>query len=132
MSSILAAATEGGTLQLGSGWFAVNEGANVAIASRARSRIDAAARRLETDTGRAPLAVVADVTDPDAVHDLIDRTVDRFGAPHIVVANAGGPPSGPFDQHDDDAGCGCRTSASPWSAWLLLGLFAVRRRRAGA
>lgn len=41
-------------------------------------------------------AVVTDVGDPDAVDALAQRTVDRFGAVHVVCNNAGVLASGPL------------------------------------
>jgi 3-oxoacyl-[acyl-carrier protein] reductase len=48
-------------------------------------------------------AVVADVTEPAAPARLVEETVERFGALHILVANAGGPPPARALELDDDA-----------------------------
>jgi 3-oxoacyl-[acyl-carrier protein] reductase len=64
------------------------EGAKVAICARDADRLQAAARELPGDV----LALPADVTDPGAPRRLVDAVVQRFGALHILVANAGGPP----------------------------------------
>lgn len=66
----------------------VQEGARVAICARDPDRLRAAAGAL----GRDVLAVPADVTDPAAPGRLVEATVERFGALHVLVANAGGPP----------------------------------------
>lgn len=42
-----------------------------------------------TDSGGRAIAVGADVSDSDAVTSAIDRVVDEFGAPTILVNNAG-------------------------------------------
>ncbi len=97
------------------------EGVQVTIASRSAERLAAAAGRLEIATGHAPHPIVADVTDGAAVRRLIEGTLDHHGALHIMVANAGGPPSGPFDTHDDQA----------WEAAFQLNLLSgVRLARA--
>jgi 3-oxoacyl-[acyl-carrier protein] reductase len=73
------------------------EGCRVAICSRDRDRITAAARTLSEAAGVADdrvLPLVCDVTDEAAVEAAIDETVDTFGALHVLVTNAGGPPSG--------------------------------------
>jgi NAD(P)-dependent dehydrogenase (short-subunit alcohol dehydrogenase family) len=42
--------------------------------------------------GPAPIAVEADVGDPDAVRAAVDRTVESFGTLDILVNNAGAAP----------------------------------------
>jgi 3-oxoacyl-[acyl-carrier protein] reductase len=68
----------------------VDEGASVAINSRDPERLRSTAAEL----GGEVLALPADVTDADAPRRLVEATVERFGALHILVANAGGPPKG--------------------------------------
>lgn len=63
----------------------VAEGARVAITGRNRETLDAAAAEL----GPNVLALVADVTDPQAIEDAVAKTVDKFGKLDIVVPNAG-------------------------------------------
>ncbi len=73
------------------------EGAKVALCSRDRERITAAARSLSDEdniTEDQVLPLVCDVTDEAAVDAAIEETVDTFGALHVLVTNAGGPPSG--------------------------------------
>jgi 3-oxoacyl-[acyl-carrier protein] reductase len=67
----------------------VTEGAAVAIASRSRERIEAAAR----ETGAR--GYVFDSEDLDAVPALIDSVSADLGPIDIYVANTGGPPGGP-------------------------------------
>jgi 3-oxoacyl-[acyl-carrier protein] reductase len=64
------------------------EGAKVVICARNQQALDEAAASMPGET----LAVRADVADPAIPQRLVDVTVDRFGALHILVANAGGPP----------------------------------------
>lgn len=69
----------------------VAEGARVAIASRSRERIDAAAR----DIGAAA-ALVHDSRDLDGVPALLAAVEGRCGGPvEILVVNTGGPPANP-------------------------------------
>jgi 3-oxoacyl-[acyl-carrier protein] reductase len=67
----------------------VQEGARVAISSRSRERIEAAA----ADIGAHPYAW--DSTDLDAAPDLIDRVESDLGPIDVLVTNTGGPPPGP-------------------------------------
>jgi 3-oxoacyl-[acyl-carrier protein] reductase len=68
----------------------VAEGARVAVASRSRERIEAAAAELGA-TG-----VVHDTADLDAAPRLLAEVRERLGAPvEVLVTNTGGPPGGP-------------------------------------
>lgn len=64
-------------------------GANVVIANRDPQSGQHAAKELTEETGVDTLAVPTDVTDPDDVQDLVDRTVDEFGGIDVLVNNAG-------------------------------------------
>lgn len=75
----------------------VQEGARVAMCSRDQDRITKAAREIRAAAGvpeERVLPLVCDVTDDAAVESAIDETVDTFGGLHVLVTNAGGPPSG--------------------------------------
>jgi 3-oxoacyl-[acyl-carrier protein] reductase len=65
-----------------------SEGCRVAINAREPERLARVAAELPGDV----LAIPADVTDPASPPQLVDATVERFGALDILVANAGGPP----------------------------------------
>jgi 3-oxoacyl-[acyl-carrier protein] reductase len=77
----------------------VDEGAKVTICARGAEGL----RRAETELGGDVLAIRADVTEPDAPRRLVEATVERFGALHVLVANAGGPPKARAIDVDDDA-----------------------------
>jgi 3-oxoacyl-[acyl-carrier protein] reductase len=65
----------------------VQEGCAVAICSRKRDRIEAAARELAKD-GRA-LGVPCDVTDENAARNFVGAALKEFGRIDILVNNAG-------------------------------------------
>jgi 3-oxoacyl-[acyl-carrier protein] reductase len=75
------------------------EGAKVAICARGAEALADAEAELAglTDV----LAVQADVTDPAVPAQVVAATVERFGRLDILVANAGGPPSGRSLDVDD-------------------------------
>jgi 3-oxoacyl-[acyl-carrier protein] reductase len=73
------------------------EGASVAINSRDPERL----RSTAAEPGDEVLALPGDVTEPDAPRRLVEATVERFGALHVLVANAGGPPKGRALDVDD-------------------------------
>jgi 3-oxoacyl-[acyl-carrier protein] reductase len=66
----------------------------VAICSRDEARVTSAADDIQDETGTEVLPLVCDVTDEAQVEAAIAETVDTFGGLHVLVTNAGGPPSG--------------------------------------
>jgi 3-oxoacyl-[acyl-carrier protein] reductase len=68
------------------------EGVQVAMCSRDRDRIEAAAATITGDT----VALVADVGSSEGAAKFAADAVDALGGVDILVANAGGPPPGTF------------------------------------
>lgn len=84
----VAAATAG--LGLATAAALVAEGAHVVICGRDRSRLDGALEEL----GPRAVGVVADVSTAEGAAGFVDHAIDHLGGLDILVANAGGPPSG--------------------------------------
>lgn len=78
------------------------EGARVAMCARTERELRAAAEEVRGKTGAAVLAVPADVTRAADVKALVTRVGEAFGGVDVLVANAGGPPRGNFDELTDD------------------------------
>jgi NAD(P)-dependent dehydrogenase (short-subunit alcohol dehydrogenase family) len=68
----------------------VAEGATVVVTGRNRERGDALADSLRADGGEVSF-IRADLTVEDDAHALIDTTIDRYGALHVLVNNAVSP-----------------------------------------
>src|SRR4051794_15160194 len=64
------------------------EGAAVAVAARRKDRLDALAKKIEEDGGKA-LAIETDVTDQENANELVQLTVDKLGRLDMLVNNAG-------------------------------------------
>ncbi len=62
-------------------------GYSVTLAGRRRDRLEETAE--ESGAGKRALIVPTDVTDPQAVKDLFDRTVEAFGRLDLLFNNAG-------------------------------------------
>ena len=92
------------------------EGANVAICSRDAGEIEAAAKELRA-TGRTVYAQAADVTDPAAVTDFVERSAQALGGLDILVNNAGRAHPGTFETLSD----------ADWQADLDVKLFSMIR-----
>ncbi|MCU0662411.1 MAG: SDR family oxidoreductase [Myxococcota bacterium] len=75
------------------------EGAQVVIAARDEDNLELAARLLEARTGFPPIPIAADLTSVDSRQGLVERTMEQLGGIDILIANAGGPPPGPFLSH---------------------------------
>lgn len=78
------------------------EGARLAICARTTADIQAAAAEIQAKTGGEVLALSCDVTQPTDVGRLVTQAMERYGGVDILVANAGGPPRGNFDEVTDD------------------------------
>jgi NAD(P)-dependent dehydrogenase (short-subunit alcohol dehydrogenase family) len=79
------------------------EGANVVVNGRDPDRLDEAVAEIREDATGDVIGVRGDLTDPDDVTNLVERTVEEFGGLDHLVTSAGGPPSGPFlDTTDED------------------------------
>ncbi len=79
------------------------EGCALAICSRDAAAIGAAASRLGL-LGVPVLAITADLSTADGIESVVRETHSRYGQVDILVANTGGPPTGPAMEHD-------------WAAW---------------
>ena len=78
------------------------EGARVVMCARTESDLKTAAEEIRAKTKADVLAVPADVTKKDDVTALVDRAVKTYGHVDILVANAGGPPRGYFEDMTDE------------------------------
>jgi 3-oxoacyl-[acyl-carrier protein] reductase len=74
------------------------EGARVALVARPSDRLDAAVGSL---AGAVP--VDTDLATADGPGTAVDRTVAALGGLDLVLVNSGGPPTGDFEDLDDDA-----------------------------
>ena len=80
-----------------------SDGAKVAICSRSRERIDAAAAQINASAGaQAAVGFVADLSNSDARDGIVDQVAAAMGPIEIAVINSGGPPSGTFESHPQD------------------------------
>ncbi|GAB4545288.1 MAG: SDR family oxidoreductase [Anaerolineae bacterium] len=78
------------------------EGAKVTICARDDRTLRAAADEIANATGNQVLAIVADLTSARDCRQVVQETVEFFGALHVLVTNNGGPPAGYFFDLDDN------------------------------
>ncbi|MFQ5879948.1 MAG: SDR family oxidoreductase [Dehalococcoidia bacterium] len=81
------------------------EGASVAICARGQEKLQEAAAEVGAATQGPVLAVIADMTQPQDIQQLVEETAQTFGGIDILVNNAGivkrGPVSDPEDRDED-------------------------------
>jgi 3-oxoacyl-[acyl-carrier protein] reductase len=77
----------------------LSEGAKVVVAARGREDLEKAAASLGEETGGTAVPVAADVTSAEDRGRLVATAKRELGGIDILVANAGGPPPGPFESH---------------------------------
>jgi 3-oxoacyl-[acyl-carrier protein] reductase len=78
-------------------------GARVALCSRDGAEVEQAATKIQEESGNEALGVEADLTNRPAISKLVETTAEYFGGIDVLVTNAGGPPSGSFEDLEDEA-----------------------------
>jgi 3-oxoacyl-[acyl-carrier protein] reductase len=79
------------------------EGCRIAINSRSEANAKAAAEKISSETGAQVIYLTGDVSEASVLEMLVDKTVEAFGGLDLLVTNAGGPPPGAFETHDEAA-----------------------------
>jgi 3-oxoacyl-[acyl-carrier protein] reductase len=98
--AIVTAASQG--LGKASAMALAQEGATVVICSRRKKEITEAAEEIHQTTGATILPFVIDVTKPEDIQRLVGETKQRFKTVHVLVNNAGGPPTGSIGSLTDE------------------------------
>ncbi|MEH7175900.1 SDR family oxidoreductase [Priestia megaterium] len=80
----------------------VKEGVNVMLTSRDSAKLKKLQQELQS-LGKGKVEYCpADITNADDIHTLINKTIEVFDQIDILINNAGGPPSGKFEQFSDE------------------------------
>lgn len=98
--AIICASSEG--LGKASALALAREGAKLVICSRREKAIQDTAKEIERISGAEVHPVVADVSVGSDVVNLVKEAVRRFGTVHVLVNNAGGPPTGDIHSLSDE------------------------------
>jgi 3-oxoacyl-[acyl-carrier protein] reductase len=78
------------------------EGASLVMCARGQEALTEASEAVRAASGVDVLGVPADVSRSQDVSRLVLSAIARFGRIDILVTNAGGPPSGPFESLGPD------------------------------
>ncbi|MGP6147160.1 SDR family oxidoreductase [Jeotgalibaca sp. A122] len=81
----------------------VKEGANVMLTSRSEDALREVQEELELLGEGRVTYFPCDITKPEEIKALVAETQKRLGTINILLNNAGGPPSGVFDDFEDEA-----------------------------
>ena len=69
----------------------LEEGAKVAINSRSEESLQQAVESLDPSLRENVFPVVADLTNPESLQNMLDNILDHYGKIDILVCNTGGP-----------------------------------------
>jgi 3-oxoacyl-[acyl-carrier protein] reductase len=78
------------------------EGARIAICALDDPYLPQAKEEIIKETGGEVIAIPADITNAEEAKNFVRRAVDHYGTLDVLVNNAGGPPSKPFFDIDDN------------------------------
>lgn len=76
------------------------EGARVVINARNDEQLQNVVKEIKSATGAEVLGIAGDVCNEDTVNRLVSEASAAFGSLDVLIANAGGPPAGFFDDFD--------------------------------
>ena len=89
-------------------------GAHVAAVGRNKERLQTVCAELESAGGK-PLAIAADLTEPEQVNSVVTQALDRFGGVDVLVNAAGHISSGTIED----------TSNAAWDAMMDINVRAI-------
>jgi len=75
-------------------------GANVIVASRNEEKLQSAVQQLDTAKGQRHTYLAIDLSRPEDVRQSVAAFLTKDNVIHILINNAGGPPSGPMIDTD--------------------------------
>jgi len=79
------------------------EGACVLMASRSEAELQKATIEIQKATGNTQVKYsVCDMTDAQAIEQMIANAASQFGTVDVLVNNSGGPPAGTFNDFNDE------------------------------
>lgn len=113
--ALVAAASQG--LGKASALSLAREGARLVICSRNEQSIKKTAEEIRSATGAVVVPVVADVSKEGDIEAFVQTAIREFGTVHVLVNNAGGPPTGHI----------LKVSDEEWAKGVQLTLMSVIR-----
>ena len=93
--ALVAAASQG--MGRAAAFALAREGCKVALCARNEGPLQATVKAVRKETGAEVLGITADVARAEDVATFVNGAVQTFGGVDLLVANAGGPPTGRFE-----------------------------------
>jgi 3-oxoacyl-[acyl-carrier protein] reductase len=84
-------------------WGLAREGTKLVICGRDKETLENTADEILLQTGVTVFPLAMDLTNREQIDWLMEETLDLFGRVDILVTNNGGPPSGRFEETDENA-----------------------------
>ncbi|MBN2365643.1 MAG: SDR family oxidoreductase [Calditrichaeota bacterium] len=78
------------------------EGANVMLFARREDKLKEVRDEIKAVTGREAGFLAGDITQPEDIGKVVDKTISEFGPVYALFNNTGGPPAGTFEKFDDN------------------------------
>lgn len=72
------------------------------LASRSGEKLEEVKQQLQKGSAGQIEYTVCDMTKPEDIQALVQKTAEIFGSIHILVNNSGGPPAGSFEDMADE------------------------------
>lgn len=79
------------------------EGCKVVINSRDEGKVKASAEKIAAESGSQVSGLAGDLSEKGVIENLVAGAAQSMGGLDLLVTNAGGPPPGPFESHDEAA-----------------------------
>lgn len=79
------------------------DGADLTLCARGEEDLRIAAREIRDRHGTRVETVAADLSEPEQARRVAERAREAHGKVDVLVTNTGGPPPGPFQEHDLEA-----------------------------
>lgn len=98
--AVVAAASQG--MGRATAFALAREGCRLAICARGAEPLEAAAAEIRKTTGAEVLAIPADVSRAADAVGFVEKARAHYGGVDLLLANAGGPPTGRFDALTDE------------------------------
>jgi 3-oxoacyl-[acyl-carrier protein] reductase len=77
------------------------EGCRIAVNSRSKENVKAAAEKIVSETGAQAIGLAGDVSEVGVAERVVTAAVEALDGLDLLVTNTGGPPAGAFESFDE-------------------------------
>ncbi len=105
------------------------EGADLVLCARGEEDLEAAVAEIRSEHDVRAIGVPADLDRREEAEVVVEAARDAFGGVDILVTNSGGPPPGPFEEHEPEAWRGAYHGLLESAVVLIRGVLPGMRER---